>query len=92
MRLGDFLHQGNVKGVSHPVITLTDSVAEFKPMPVCPCGLVILLSEEDGSDQCWKCKLLISTWLSQVEENFVLLTCFHCERGDCSFFFRRLTF
>ena len=62
-RLSDLLQQGSVKHVSHPVITLTDSVREFKPMPVYPCGLVNLLGEEGSSDRCWKCNLLISTWL-----------------------------
>lgn len=61
----DFLHQECIKHVSHSVITLTDSVLEFKPMPVCPCGLVNLLGEEHGCDQYWNYKLLISTWLPQ---------------------------
>lgn len=51
-RLSDFLHEKSVKHVSHPVNTLTDSVPEFKLMPACPCGLVNLLGEEDGYDQC----------------------------------------
>lgn len=50
--LNDFLHEKNVKHVSHLVNTLTDSVPEFKPMPACPCGLVNVLGEEDGYDQC----------------------------------------
>lgn len=86
-RLSDFLHEKSVKHISYPVNTLTDSVPELKPMPASPCGLVNLLGEEDGYDQCWS----LSYWflpdylihvLPSEQKSFVLLTCFHHERVD----------